>query len=37
MPDILTHKKKKNKIQNILQALRRDHKIKVIGKVWRLS
>ena len=36
MPDILTNQKKKNKIQNILQALRRDQKIKVVGKVWRL-
>ena len=36
LPDILDDQKKKNKIKNILQALRRSGAIKAVGKSWVL-
>lgn len=37
LPDVLDDEKKKNKIKNYLQDLRKEGKIELDGKVWKMS
>jgi ATP-dependent DNA helicase RecG len=37
LPEVLDINQKKNKIKNILQSLKNEDKIRVEGKIWKMS
>ena len=37
LPEVLDINQKKNKIKNILQQLKNQEKIRVEGKIWKMS
>ena len=37
LPEVLDINQKKKKIKNILQSMKNEHKIRVEGKIWKMS